>query len=119
VIRDAVSMGVRYPASAECETPTRESASTEPGNAALICAQQAYETAVRSGAQAAAARVAAAIVDQAVATTRRQLRALRRHWIPRLHEALALLEFILEQSDFEDGVRRRHAAAPGRNIQDE
>jgi vacuolar-type H+-ATPase subunit D/Vma8 len=52
---------------------------------------------------------AARALDAAVSTTRRQIRVLRRHWIPRLREALVQLEFALEQSDFEDGTRRRLA----------
>ncbi|HEU5426641.1 MAG TPA: V-type ATP synthase subunit D [Actinocrinis sp.] len=113
-VHDAVSMGVRYPASAECELPDRDSAIVDPGNAALICARDAYQDAARKGVQAAVDCAAARTVDAAVATTRQQLRALRRHWIPRLEEAVAHLELVLEQADFEDGVRRRRAAGSER-----
>jgi vacuolar-type H+-ATPase subunit C/Vma6 len=37
-------------------------------------------------------------------------RVLRRHWIPRLQDALAHAELALEQAEHEDAVRRRWAA---------
>lgn len=114
-IREELSMGVRFPARASCDLPARSHPATAaaPGSAALVCAQAAYEDAVRAAVRAAVDQAAARIVDAAVVATRRQVRILRRHWIPALREALTRLEAALEQSDFEDGVRRRHLNATG------
>lgn len=112
-VHDTVFMGVRYPDRADCEPPSAESAELGAPGAALISARAAYRDAVRAGVRAAADLAAERAVDGAVLTTRRQLRALRRHWIPRLREACAHLDFALEQSDFEDSVRRSRAAGTG------
>jgi V/A-type H+-transporting ATPase subunit D len=109
-ITEKDSMGVRYPSQASCELPEAGYAAE---SAALICAQAAYARAARAAVQAAVDQAAVRVVDAAVTATRRQVRILRRHWIPELHAVLARLEFALEQSDFEDGVRRRHRYAPG------
>ncbi|MEU0216689.1 V-type ATP synthase subunit D, partial [Streptomyces sp. NPDC006265] len=45
-----------------------------------------------------------------VSSTRHRVRALRRHWIPRLREALDRSDLALEQAEHEDSVRRRWAA---------
>lgn len=112
-VHDTVFMGVRYPDRAESGMPTAESAGLGAPSAALISARTAYEEAVRAAVRAAVDLAAERAVDGAVLTTRRQLRALRRHWIPRLREACAHLDFALEQSDFEDSVRRRRAVRTG------
>lgn len=114
-IRGKVSMGVRYPAQASCDVPGPAAgyAAIAPGSAALIYAQAAYEVAVRAAVQAAVDQAAARAVDAAVVTTRRQVRILRRHWIPALRDALAHLEFTLAQGDFEDGIRRRRLRTTG------
>ncbi|MBS2965893.1 hypothetical protein KGA66_22785 [Actinocrinis puniceicyclus] len=109
-VRAASSMGVRYPDEVVCDLPG-ELPEADPGSAALVCARTAHVRAVRAAAQAAVDQGALRALDAAVTTTRRQIRVLRRHWIPALRAAHERLEFVLEQSDFEDGVRRRHAAS--------
>jgi vacuolar-type H+-ATPase subunit D/Vma8 len=109
-IRETDSMGVRYPSQASCELPEAGYAAE---SAALVCAQAAFATAVRAATQAAVDQAAVRAIDTAVTATRRQVRILRRHWVPELREALSRLEFALEQSDFEDGVRRRHRHTAG------
>lgn len=115
-IREKLSTGVRFPAYASCALPATGHAANAPApdSAALVCAQAAYEDAVRAAVRAAVDQAAARIIDAAVVATRRQVRILRRHWIPALREALLRLDSALEQSDFEDGVRRRHVHAAGR-----
>ena len=54
---------------------------------------------LRAAAHAATCDAAVRELEAAVAATRRQVRALRRHWIPTLGAAL-------EQADHEDAVRR-------------
>lgn len=85
--------------------PDRAPTSAPPGNIALVHAEAAYREAVR-----AAARAAAHIVGAGLRMTRRRVRELRRHRIPRLERALAHVGLALEQSEHEDAVRRRWAA---------
>ncbi|MFI9025189.1 V-type ATP synthase subunit D [Streptomyces sp. NPDC053560] len=108
------TMGVRHPASAVCVVPPLQDSSSVPGNTALIHARAAYATAVRAAAEHAVARAAAETVGAEVRATRQRVRALRRHWIPRLEAALARTELALEQGEHEDAVRRRWSAAAAR-----
>ncbi|HEU5355573.1 MAG TPA: V-type ATP synthase subunit D [Actinocrinis sp.] len=109
VIRETTAMGVRLCDEAAF-TPAPDAANAaDPGSAALLCAHTAMTRATGAACRAAVDLAAARALDAAVSTTRRQIRVLRRHWIPRLREALVQLEFALEQSDFEDGTRRRLA----------
>ncbi|MCX5435304.1 V-type ATP synthase subunit D [Streptomyces sp. NBC_00063] len=52
----------------------------------------AYREAVGAAAEYAVARAAAQIVGAEVPSTRRRVRALRRHWIPCLETALACVD---------------------------
>lgn len=113
VIHETTSMGVRLPGETSFTPQPDTAAAADPGSAALVCACIALTRATEAACRAAADLAAARALDAAVCATRRQIRILRRHWIPRLHEALAQLEFVLEQSDFEDGTRRRLAATTG------
>ncbi|MET8247658.1 V-type ATP synthase subunit D [Streptomyces sp. NPDC005202] len=65
---------------------------------------------MQAGAEYAVARTAAALVVGEAARTRQRVRALRRHWIPRLTEELAAADQALEQTEHEESVRRRWAA---------
>ena len=112
-IDDEALVGVRFPARCARVPPVVEGCVIDPDSAALVCAQAAYAGAVDAAVRAAVDLAAARAVDSSVATTRRQVRVLRRHWIPALQEALARLEATLEQADFEDGVRRRHRQIAG------
>jgi vacuolar-type H+-ATPase subunit D/Vma8 len=103
------SMGVRHPATASVSVPARPSTAAAPANTALVHAEAAYARAVRAAAEYAAARTAAELVGAEVVSTRYRVRALRRHWIPRLREALDRADLALEQAEHEDGVRRRWA----------
>ncbi|WP_282703529.1 V-type ATP synthase subunit D [Streptomyces sp. CC219B] len=104
------TMGVRHPATATCRVPGRESGDPAPANTALVHAEAAYATALCAAAEYAAARAAAHAVGDEVLRTRQRVRALRRHWVPRLETALARADAALEQSEHEDAVRRRWAA---------
>lgn len=103
-------MGVRYPSGTRCVIPDRPPTSAAPGNTALVRAEAAYRDAVRAASEYAAARAATRIVGDELLSTRQRVRALRRHWIPRLEQALARVGLALEQSETEDAVRRRWAA---------
>jgi len=104
------SMGVRYPSEVSCTMPALSLSAAAPANTALVHAVAAYQQAVRAAADQAAASAAARIIGAEVLSTRQRVRALRRHWIPRLREALAHTELALEQNEHEDAVRRRWAS---------
>ncbi|MEU6538521.1 V-type ATP synthase subunit D [Streptomyces sp. NPDC047000] len=104
------TMGVRHPRTASCEIPGRDPDRPAPANSALVLAETAWAEAVRAAAAYAAARAAARAVGAEAARTRQRVRALRRHWIPRLEAALDRADTALEQAEHEDAVRRRWAA---------
>ncbi|MEU8514646.1 V-type ATP synthase subunit D [Kitasatospora sp. NPDC048722] len=110
VVEWTVSMGVRHPSGASCTDAIRAPYEPAPGNTALAHAEGAYREAVRAAAAYAAHRTAARMVEEEAARTRRRVRALRRHWIPRLTAELAAVEQAVEQTEHEDAVRRRWAA---------
>ncbi|MFF6850002.1 V-type ATP synthase subunit D [Streptomyces antimycoticus] len=105
--RAETTMGVRHPWHLSCQVPDRSPDAATPGNTALVHAEAAWREALRAGAEYAVARAAAGIVGAEVARTRQRVRALRRHWIPRLEESLAQIGLALEESEHEDAVRRR------------
>ncbi|MEV6616653.1 V-type ATP synthase subunit D [Streptomyces sp. NPDC051051] len=84
--------------------------SGRPTDTALVHAEAVYGRALRAAAEYAVAHDAAELMGAEVVSTRHRVRALRRHWIPRLREALDRAELALEQAEHEDGVRRRWAA---------
>ncbi|GAB7035459.1 V-type ATP synthase subunit D [Streptomyces sp. NPDC021749] len=109
-VDETSTMGVRHPSGASCSIPDRDPTAAAPRNTALAQAEAAYREAVRAAAEYAAARAAARLVGAELLRVRHRVRALRRHWIPRLEEALARVGLALEQNDHEDTVRRRWAA---------
>ncbi|MBD0422711.1 V-type ATPase, D subunit [Streptomyces sp. TRM S81-3] len=103
------SMGVRHPAAVSTSIPSRPATAAAPANTALAHAEAAYGRAVRHAAEYAAAHAAVELVGAEVVGTRHRARALRRHWIPRLREALNRSDLALEQNEHEDNIRRRWA----------
>ncbi|GHE49566.1 V-type ATP synthase subunit D [Streptomyces capitiformicae] len=103
------SMGVRHPATVSTSVPSRPPTAAAPTNTALVHAEAAYGRALRAAAEYAATHAAAELVGTEVISTRHRARALRRHWIPRLREALDRSDLALEQAEHEDSVRRRWA----------
>lgn len=102
-------MGVRLPGTVSLSVPARPPTSAAPTNTALVHAEAAYGRAVRAAAEYAVAHTAAELMGAEVISTRHRVRALRRHWIPRLREAVGRADLALEQAEHEDGVRRRWA----------
>lgn len=100
-------MGLRYPAVATCRVPDAPAGGHEPGTAAVVEAAAAYRTALRAGAEHAAASAALRAVDAEVAATRRRWRAVQQRWIPRLEAALLDLGQRLEEAERAEGVRQR------------
>ncbi|MGW1259406.1 V-type ATP synthase subunit D [Streptomyces sp. NPDC002513] len=104
-------MGVSHPSSVSWTAPVRSPAERTPGNTALAHAEVAYRVAVRAAAEHSAARTAAELIAAEAERTRQRVRALRRHWIPRLTRELAAVELALEEAEHEEAVRRRWAAS--------
>ncbi|MEV5955363.1 V-type ATP synthase subunit D [Streptomyces sp. NPDC051987] len=104
-------MGVRHPAAVSWTDPVRSSAEPTPPNTALAHAETAYRAAVRAAAEHAAHQAAADLLAAEADRTRQRVRALRRHWIPRLRGELAAVELALEEAEHEEAVRRRWAAS--------
>jgi V/A-type H+-transporting ATPase subunit D len=102
-------MGIRVPTSADYRPPPP--AETEVDTvAAVALAREAYRLALSTGVRHAAALAATRTVAREVVTTRRRLRALNDHWLPRLQAELHALELTLEELErAEDGIRRRAA----------
>ncbi|MGW3267965.1 V-type ATP synthase subunit D [Streptomyces sp. NPDC001056] len=109
-VRWAVLMGVRHPAAVDWTDPVRTPAEPTAPNTALAHAETAYRAAVRAAAELAVHQTAADLLAAETGRTRQRVRALRRHWIPRLRDELAALELALEESEHEEAVRRRWAA---------
>lgn len=109
-VRWAVLMGVRHPVAVDWTGPVRTPAEPTAPNTALVQAERAYRAAVRAAAELAVHRTAADLLAAETGRTRQRVRALRRHWIPRLRDELAALELALEESEHEEAVRRRWAA---------
>jgi V/A-type H+-transporting ATPase subunit D len=103
-------MGVRYPAEPSCHLPEESPDAAGPGPSALTEAQHAYREAVPAAVRHAAAAAAGRRVAAEIATTRQRVRALERHWIPRLQAALAAAELQMEELEHADAVRRHWAA---------
>jgi len=98
-----VTMGARHPAGA------RYTAGEPAGwdGAAVAGARQAYRAALAAAARHAAAAAALAVIEAETTATRRRLRAVRDRWIPGLSQALAAVEFALEELERDDAARLR------------
>ena len=104
------SMGVRYPAEATGTVPAPSPDAPPPGNAALVAARDCYRRAVAAAVQQAAIETAVRVLEAQETATRRRLQAIEDRWVPRLQQALAELQFKLEEDEHTDAVRLRWAA---------
>ncbi|MFD0623266.1 V-type ATP synthase subunit D [Streptomyces sanglieri] len=80
-------------------------------NTALAHAETAYRAAVSAAAEHARHQAATDLLAAEAERTRQRVRALRRHWIPRLRSELTAVELALEEAEHEEAVRRGWAAA--------
>ena len=106
-----VTMGARHPAGA------RYTAAGPEGwdGAAVAAARQAHRAALAAAVRHAAAAAALAVIEAETNATRRRLRAVRDRWIPGLSQALAHVEFALEETERDDAARLRIVRrGPGR-----
>lgn len=109
-----LTMGVRYPAESITEIPPRRPPAFAPDNTGLRHASRAAERAVSAGVHHAVATTALTAVGREIASTRRQLRAIRERWIPRLQSGLFGLVRALDEQEHDEHVRLRWAANPSR-----
>jgi V/A-type H+/Na+-transporting ATPase subunit D len=107
-----LTMGVRYPSTATWWPPEPPIGALRADNSALLHARPAAERAVRAGVDHAVAVAAHEAVRAEIVTTRRQLRALRERWLPRLQSAHAGLLVALDDQEHDEHVRLRWAAGP-------
>ena len=108
-----VTMGARHPAGAECVAGRAEGWE----GAAVAAARQAHRVALAAAVRHAAAAAAVAVVEAETNATRYRLRAVRDRWIPRLSQALADVEFSLEELERADTARlRRSRRGPGAGL---
>jgi V/A-type H+/Na+-transporting ATPase subunit D len=105
-----LTMGVRYPASAECHT----SASGTWDGPALTRTRQAHGEALAAAVRHAAAAEAVRVIEAEMLATRYRLRAIRDRWIPRLEQALTEVTLAIEEQELADAARLRLATAPTR-----
>ncbi|MGI5441050.1 V-type ATP synthase subunit D [Streptomyces shenzhenensis] len=110
-VRWGALMGVRHPAAVAWTGPVRSTAEPTPPNTALAHAEAAYRDAVRAAAEHAVHRAAAELLAAEADRTRQRVRALRRHWIPRLEGELTAVELALEETEHQEAVQRRWAAS--------
>lgn len=103
-VHTATLAGVHYPAEVDCQLP-QDLPSTTDTSATLLSARTAHREALTAAAQHAAASAAAHALHRELAATRTRVRGLRHHRIPALHNALAQLEFTLEEQERADLVR--------------
>ena len=106
-----MTMGARHPAGA------RYTAAGPAGwdGAAVAAARQAHRAALAAAVRHAAAAAALAVIEAETNATRRRLRAVRDRWIPGLSQALAHVEFALEETERDDAARLRIVRrGPGR-----
>ena len=105
-----LTMGVRYPASAECLTP----ASDTWDGPVLTGTRQAHGTALAAAVRHAAAAEAVRVIEAEMLATRYRLRAIRDRWIPRLEQALTEVTLAIEEQELADAARLRLAIGPTR-----
>lgn len=105
------SMGVSYPAEAQCTVTGPDAAAPPPANAALAVARDRYRQAVEAAVRHAVAEGAARVVEEEERATRRRLRALEERRVPQLRGALAEVLLGLEEAEHGEGVRLRWVAA--------
>jgi V/A-type H+-transporting ATPase subunit D len=103
-----MTMGIRYPVAAAV-IPADGSALMD-GTAALYEARRAHQQALEAAVRHATATTARQIVGVEAAMTRTRLRAIDDRTIPRLRDALSLLEVTLDELEHADSVRLRRAA---------
>jgi vacuolar-type H+-ATPase subunit D/Vma8 len=107
------TMGIRHPDDSACSLPVLDPAEIAAGNAALRPAARAYRRAIEAALSHAIAETAFQRIDEELRATKRRTRAIERHRLPALEEALRELQLRLDELELEERVvgrwsRQRH-----------
>ncbi|HUI04790.1 MAG TPA: V-type ATP synthase subunit D [Acidimicrobiales bacterium] len=110
------TMGVLHPAGPRCRLPVLSPAEAAAGNAAVAPAAAAYRRALDAAAAHGALERSFHLIDAELRATERRRRAIERHRLPALEDALARLELRLDELEREERVvghwaQRRHGAS--------
>jgi V/A-type H+-transporting ATPase subunit D len=103
------TMGVRHPGDARCTLAQLAPAEEAAANAAVAPAASAYRKALEAAAAHAVAETSWLLLDAELRTTRRRQRAIERHRLPVLRDALQQLELRLDELEREERVVARWA----------
>jgi V/A-type H+-transporting ATPase subunit D len=103
------TMGVRHPEVARTEPAVLPSAEAAAANAAVAPAAAAYRRALEAAVDHAAANMSLRVVEAELRATERRQRAIERHRLPALAEALWRLELHLDELEREERVVTRWA----------
>ncbi|MGZ8437167.1 MAG: V-type ATP synthase subunit D [Candidatus Limnocylindrales bacterium] len=103
------TMGLAYPADAECLLSDEIRVGGIADTAALQYAIDAHRAALLAAVAHGAAQRAADLVTSELEATTRRLRAIERRWIPRLETALREVRRRLDEREREEAVRARWA----------
>jgi V/A-type H+-transporting ATPase subunit D len=98
-----VTMGAHHPAGARYTIGEPEGWD----GAVVAAARHAHRAALAAAVRHAAAAAALAVIEAETKATRYRLRAVRDRWIPGLSQALAQVEFALEEMERDDAARLR------------
>jgi vacuolar-type H+-ATPase subunit D/Vma8 len=112
----ANTMGVRHADTAQCDFPSLAPAAPVAGNAALAPAAAAHRHALAAAVDAAIAATALHRIEDELRATRRRLRAIERHRIPRFETSLHTLQLQLDENEREEQVTTRWARERRKNV---
>jgi len=103
------TMGVRHPEVARTEPAVLPPPDAAAANAAVAPAAAAYRRALEAAVDHAAANMSLRVVEAELRATERRQRAIERHRLPTLVEALRRLELYLDELEREERVVTRWA----------
>jgi len=103
------TMGVLHPDNPHCTLPTLEATEAAAANPAVAPAAAAYRQALEAAVAHGAADTSYRVLDAELHATERRLRAIERHRVPALEDALRRLELRLDELEREDRVVTRWA----------
>lgn len=101
--------GVRYPDQARCAFPPDDDTTIVDTGSATRPAARAHRAALAAAAEHAVALAALATVEREYRTTQLRVRALSKHWLPRLRDELRRVTLELEEQDRAESSRLRLA----------
>lgn len=107
----AIKMGTRHPETAECRWADGGSDAAGLPDVAVIGARRQLRDAAEAAVRHAAAQEAYDSISREVALTSHRLRAVQDRWLPRLNEAMRVLDLALDENERAEGTRLRWASA--------